>query len=290
MPGYHPRMTDGQRAPLGRTAIVAIGFAVVALLTSVIAVVVVMRRRPEAVVVAPAREDRAIEAAEILKLKRDVVEMVATGAKIKDAALRTSLGLEPDDVVTAINGRAIKREFDVFDAVLGMAAMNATIIYVEVTRAGAPRLLHWRVEGDLRTTRHDVVRRPTPSTPNPFTSARDPVVDSITKLDDLHFEAPRASRDQLLANPDILGRQARIVPAMANGQPLGFKLYAVRPNTVWSELGLQTGDTLRSVNGRDLSTPDLAQQLVPLLKDATELQILVLRRDRTEQTIVITLK
>jgi hypothetical protein len=306
VPCHHQRMADVQRAALGRPAIVAIGFAVVALVTSLVAVFVVMQRRSAApaptplAAKAPAHDDKTIAAAEILRLKRDVVEKVETngqflGVKITDEPLRTAFGLGADDIVTAINGRAIKREFDVFDAVLGMSTMNASIVYVEVTRGGSSRLLRWSVDGELRTARRDPPnRRPNPyASPlggNPFTAARDPLVDSITRHDALHYTIPKASIDQLLANPDTFARQARIVPAITNGQPLGFKLYAIRPNSLWLALGLASGDTLRSVNGIALSTPDKALQLYGTLKDATELQILVLRRTGIEETLVITIK
>jgi type II secretory pathway component PulC len=290
MPGYDPRMADVQ---LGRPAIVAIGFAVVALLTSVVAVVVVVtRREPTAIAATPPPAERTIDAAEILKLKRDVVAPAEdngafVGVKVTDDALRTRFGLEADDIVTAINGRAIKREFDVFDAILGLSTMNASIVYVEVTRKTTPILLRWKVDGDLRTARRDPSGR---SAPNPFTAPRDPLVDSITKRDSLHFEIPKSTVHQLLANPDTFARQARIVPAMSNGQPIGFKLYAVRPGSLWHALGLANGDIMRSINGHDLSTPDQAIALYAMLKDATELQILVLRRIGIEETIVIAIK
>lgn len=296
-------MTEAQRTGLGRPAVIAISFAVVALLTSVIAVVVVVCREPAArapVAANRPRDDRTderkIDAREVLRLKRDVVEKVEingafAGVTIKDDTVRTAFGLEAADVITAINGRAIKREFDVFDAVIGMSTMNASFVYVEITRAGAPMLLRWQVEGELQTARSDPNRPAHPyANPNPFTAPRDVLVDSIKKLGDLHYEVPKATADALLANPDTLMRHARIVPAMAAGQPLGFRLYAIRPGSVWSAIGLANGDTIRSVNGVDLSTPDQALRAYATFKDARELRISVLRRIAVEDTIVVTIK
>ena len=312
MPSYARRMADVPegvtRAGLGRPAAIAIGFAVVALLTSVIAVVVVMRRQgaPAAAVVTKAAAgpiERVIDASEVTKLKRDVVEKVVddkgvvTGVRIKDEALRRAFGLEDTDVITAIGGRAIKREFDVYDAVLGMSNMDVTIVYVEITRDKASVLVRWKLEGDLRSARRDPIRRPSTGlfprpapTTNPFTAPPDPLVDSIKKIDALHYEMPRATLDGLLANSMQYARTARIVPSMRNGQPDGFKLYAIAPGSIWSTVGLANGDTLRSVNGHDLSTPDKALELYNKVKTATELQILVGRRDGTEDTIVIAIK
>jgi type II secretory pathway component PulC len=288
-----------RRTGLGRPAAIAIGFAVVALVTSLIAVFVVMRRSSSepAVVVAPqrARIDRTIDANEVTKLKRDVVEKAVDGSgdvigvKVKDDAVRTALGLEPDDVITAINGRAIKREFDVYDAVLGMSMMDASIVYVEIVRDKQPSLVRWKLEGELRQSRNGPIRQP-PTTSNPSTAPPDPLVDSIRRIDALHYEVPRSTLDQLLANPDQYARQARIVPSVRSGQPDGFKLYAIASGSLWFAIGLASGDTIHSVNGHDLSTPDKALELYRKGKDATELQILVGRRGGLEETIVITIR
>ena len=300
MPSYARRMADvPKRAGLGRPAVIAIGFAVVALVTSLIAVFVVMRRSSEPAVVAAPKSthlDRVLDANEVAKLKRDVVEKAVDdrgdviGVTVKDAAVRTALGLEVGDIITAINGRAIKREFDVYDAVLGMSTMDVSVLYLEVLRDKEPQLVRWKLDGDLRQAKGGPIRRP-PSLPgNPFTAAPDPLVDSIRRIDALHYEIPRATVDQLLANPDQYARQARLVPAIRNGQPEGFKLYAIAPGSLWFAIGLANGDTIRSVNGHDLSTPNKALELYQNLKSATELRILVGRRDGTEEIIVITVK
>lgn len=161
MPSYAPTMADAQeRSGLGRPAIVAIAFAIVALLTSLVAVFVVMRRGSETPAEPAASRAVVLEhaplAADITKLKRDVVEKVPDGVRLKDEGLRDALGLEAGDVVTAIGGRVIKREFDVYDAVLGLSMMDASIVYVELRRDDEPILVRWKVDGDLRAAR----RRP----------------------------------------------------------------------------------------------------------------------------------
>lgn len=308
MPSYAPRMADvPERGGLGRPATIAIGFAIVALLTSLAAVVVVLRRSggepapPAATAIAAI--DRTVDAAEVVKLKRDVVAQVLAddgsviGVKVEDDRLRAALGLEPGDVIAALNGRRIERDFDVYDAVLGASTMNASIVYVELVRAKQPALVRWQLEGELATARRDPVRRTSvfgrsspPSPSNPFLTPRDPLVDSIRGVGMLAYEIPRSTLDQLLANPDVLARQARIVPAIRNGQPDGFKLYAMRPNTLGPAIGLANGDTVRAINGHELSTPDRALELYTRLKDATALEILVRRRSGREDTISIAIK
>jgi type II secretory pathway component PulC len=233
---------------------------------------------------------------DLTKLKRDVVEKAVDdrgemiGVTVKDVDVRSALGLEDGDVITAINGRAIKREFDVYDAVIGMGTMNASYLYLEVVRGKDATLVRWKLEGDLGKAKSGPIRRPPSPTTNPFTAPPDPLVDTITKIDALHYEVPRATVDQLLANPDQYARQARIVPAVRNGQPDGFKLYAIATGSLWFAIGFVNGDTIRSVNGHDLSTPDKALELYQKLKTATALRIVVGRRGGSEETIVITIK
>jgi hypothetical protein len=261
---------------LGRPAIIAIGFAVVALLTSAIAVIVVVRRDAPIVHESGVIE-RAVNADDVAKLKGDVVEKADGGATVKDDELRKTLGLEPADVITAINGRVIKREFDVYDAVLGASTMDATIVYVDIVRAKRPLLVRWKLEGNLRSVRRDPSP---PSSSNPFTAPHDPLVDTIERVDPLHFTVPRASFVRFLANRDYYARQARILPVTGGG---GYRLIAIQTGSAWSALGLFNGDVIQTVNGGDPVNPEDYQ-------DASELKISVLRRGGDEETIVISIR
>lgn len=263
---------------LGRPAIVAIGFAVVALLTSAVAVIVVVRRDAP-VVRESGLVERTVEAREVEKLERDVVEKTDGGARVKDEEVSKALGLEATDVITAINGRAIKREFDVYDAILGASTMDATILYVEILRAKQPLLVRWRVQGDLRSMRRDP---PQPSS-NPFTAPRDPLVETIERTDPLHFVVPRATIEGFLAQRDYYARQARIVPVVRSGQPIGYRLFAIQSGSAWGAIGLFSGDVIQTVNGEDPANPEG-------YRDASELKISVLRRGGTEETIVVSIR
>ena len=298
-----------------RGAVIAIGAAVVALVTSLAAVIVVVSRKADATPAPKAAAadglavvQKRVPADEVAKLKRPAVEAVTEtgktiGVKVVDDKLRAALGLAVDDVITAIAGRTIKREFDVYDAVLGMSLMDSSVVYVDVVRAGTPQLVRWQLDGDLRSARRatDVVPPspiPTPSLPptidplpNPY--APDPddqsIVDSIRKLDDTHVEIPRSTVDRILTNPMAVAKGVRIVPAVKNGRPDGMKLYAIRPSSLWAALGFQNGDTVHSINGIDLDDPSKALDIYTKLRDATRLEIELSRRGRPE-ILVITIR
>jgi general secretion pathway protein C len=105
----------------------------------------------------------------------------------------------------------------------------------------------------------------------------------VKKIDDNHYEIDKDLVAKVLANPMGVAKGARVVPAVKDGKPDGFKLYAIRPNSVYAKLGLQNGDTLQSINGFDLTSADKALEVYTKLREATSLQVSVTRRGKQEQ-------
>lgn len=79
--------------------------------------------------------------------------------------------------------------------------------------------------------------------------------------------------DRILANPMAIAKGARVVPAMKNGVTVGFKLYAIRPSSLYARLGFANGDTVLRVNGMDVSTPDKALEVYTKIREAKALTI-----------------
>ena len=102
----------------------------------------------------------------------------------------------------------------------------------------------------------------------------------IKKVDDTTFEIDKSLVEKALVNPMALAKGARIVPAMKNGKPEGFKLYAIRPSSVFAKLGLSNGDTLTSINGFELNSADKALEVYTKLREATALELEVTRRGK----------
>lgn len=102
----------------------------------------------------------------------------------------------------------------------------------------------------------------------------------IRKIDDTTYEMDKSLVDKALLNPMALAKGARVVPAMKNGKPEGFKLYAIRPNSAFAKLGLSNGDTLTSVNGFELTTADKALEVYTKLREARSLELEVTRRGK----------
>ena len=102
----------------------------------------------------------------------------------------------------------------------------------------------------------------------------------VKKIDDTTYEIDKSLVEKALANPMALAKGARIVPAVKNGKPDGFKLYAIRPSSVYAKLGLTNGDTLQSINGFELTSADKALEVYTKLREATQLEVEITRRGK----------
>jgi hypothetical protein len=125
--------------------------------------------------------------------------------------------------------------------------------------------------------------------PNPYESdENEKLWATIKKIDDTHFEVPRAVADKVFADPN-LPKGARVVPAMKDGKPEGLKLYAIRPSSLLAHVGLTNGDTLVSVNGLPLLSADHGLEVYKKLKTEKRFEVQLVRRGKP-LTLVITVK
>ena len=89
----------------------------------------------------------------------------------------------------------------------------------------------------------------------------------------------------MLADPMVLSAGARVVPSIKNGHPNGFKLYAIRPASIYAKIGFMNGDTVHSVNGLPLTTPEATMEAYTKLKGASKMTVALTRRG---QSVVLT--
>lgn len=95
----------------------------------------------------------------------------------------------------------------------------------------------------------------------------------IKQLDDNNYVVPRAEIDKTLSNLNDVAMQARIVPAFKDGQAQGFKLFSIRPDSIYSKIGVQNGDVIKRINGFDLNSPEKALEVYSKLKEASRIEI-----------------
>jgi hypothetical protein len=115
------------------------------------------------------------------------------------------------------------------------------------------------------------------------------MIAGIKKIDDTHYEVAASVIDALVKDPKAVGKGARIVPALEAGKPDGFKLYAIWPGSFYARIGLANGDTLRTVNGLELTSADKALEVYAKLREATMIELEIERHGKP-LTITVTVK
>jgi membrane-associated protease RseP (regulator of RpoE activity) len=71
----------------------------------------------------------------------------------------------------------------------------------------------------------------------------------------------------------------RIIPAFRDRQAIGFKIFGVRPNSIYAEVGLESGDIVQSINEIDVTSPDKALRAYALLRNARIFAVRIIRRE-----------
>lgn len=95
----------------------------------------------------------------------------------------------------------------------------------------------------------------------------------IRSLDESHYEVPRSELEAALTHLDQIANDVRIFPAFRDGQPEGFKLFAIRPGSLFARIGMVNGDVVRRINGLAISTPENALEAYTRLRDANQVEI-----------------
>jgi general secretion pathway protein C len=108
--------------------------------------------------------------------------------------------------------------------------------------------------------------------PGPSTDATMRTI-AIRSLDENRYEVLRSELEQALARLDEVATQVRIVPAYRDGQPQGFKLFAIRPDSLFSKLGLLNGDVVRRINGFQMTTPANALEVYLRLRETSQIEV-----------------
>ena len=129
-----------------------------------------------------------------------------------------------------------------------------------------------------------------PAAPPPPTDGSNPEAEllaavdkGVKKVSDNQWDIERALVDKILADPSVMMRQARVVPSIKDGKANGFKMYAIRPSSVYSKIGLMNGDTITSINGFEITSMDKAMEIYTKLRSASNLSISVMRRGQPVQ-------
>lgn len=105
----------------------------------------------------------------------------------------------------------------------------------------------------------------------------------VQKLDDGTFVLDSKAVNRELSDPEKLAKGAKVIPNYSDGKPHGIKLVGIRSSSVYAQLGIESGDVVRSINGTDIKNQAHALELLQGLKGAKSASIDVERRGQTRK-------
>lgn len=85
-----------------------------------------------------------------------------------------------------------------------------------------------------------------------------------------------------IENMGTIAMQARVVPNFANGQVNGFKIFAIKPDSIYQKLGVQNGDIIQKINDFDINSPEKALQVYTQLRNEKNINIDLIRNGKKE--------
>jgi general secretion pathway protein C len=75
-------------------------------------------------------------------------------------------------------------------------------------------------------------------------------------------------------------KQIRIRPNFKNGKPDGLRLTGIRPNSIFYNMGLKSGDVIMGVDGKNIESVDDALKFYQSLQSSSRVQLQIKRRGR----------
>lgn len=102
----------------------------------------------------------------------------------------------------------------------------------------------------------------------------------VKKVGTNRYEIDREMLNEQLADLSQLSRQARVIPHYRDGKPQGFKIVGVRPGSLYSHIGIRSGDVIKAVGDEEITSPNKALELYERLKNSDNVTVDLERRGR----------
>ena len=154
-------------------------------------------------------------------------------------------------------------------AVLSSVARNRVVLLKE----GREEIL----EKTLEESQFAGTSPPERSRPDRARASRPPSGedDSVTvrKTGEDSYVMDRREVEGVLQDFNKLLTQIRVVPHFTEGNPDGFKIFNIRPGSLFAQLGMVNGDIIKRVNGLEISGPEQALQMFTQLRDESRVTV-----------------
>jgi general secretion pathway protein C len=202
----------------------------------------------------------------------------ASDAKRTDLNVKlwgTALVADPAQSYAIIEDLAARRQslYRVGDSILDAATLSR----VEWDRVVLER------NGDEEVLELASARGPAASTASaPGGAAAAIAGERIRKTGDDKFVIDRRELEKTVANLNEVFTQARAVPYFEDGKTVGFRVFAIKPGSVFEKIGLQNGDVINRVNGVELTDPTKAISLFTELQNEGHIAVDLQRNKATK--------
>lgn len=104
--------------------------------------------------------------------------------------------------------------------------------------------------------------------------------DGIRRNKDGSYLVDRREVDHSIENLSTVITKMRAVPYMKDGESLGFRVFNIRPRSIFERMGLKNGDVIQNVNGSELRDPQKALGLLDSIASSDEIRIDLLRNQQ----------
>ncbi len=98
------------------------------------------------------------------------------------------------------------------------------------------------------------------------------------------IQVSRQDVEQSMQNINTLLSQVRIRPHFRNGEADGLSISRIRPNSIFTKLGLRNGDVVQAIDETPIQSPDDILSLYEKIKSGSSISIQINRRGQ-KQTI-----
>jgi general secretion pathway protein C len=99
----------------------------------------------------------------------------------------------------------------------------------------------------------------------------------IRKTGENSYVVDRREVDHSVENLNTVITQVRALPYLNNGKSVGFRLFNIKPQSIFERMGLQNGDVVQKINGVELNSPSKAVGLLEEMQTSDELLLDLLR-------------
>ena len=119
--------------------------------------------------------------------------------------------------------------------------------------------------------------------------ARTVEASGVKKTGEGAYLVDRREVEHAVANLNEVITQARAVPVLQEGKSTGFKLFSIRPNSIFQKIGLVDGDIVQRVNDTELTDPSKAVGLLEEIQSMDQVRVGFVRSGK-QQTFTYTIR